>query len=40
MKMTFDGGGGRGRLTVTTIKNGKAAERSTAAVMNNGKATA
>jgi hypothetical protein len=40
MKMTFNGGGGRGCSTAATIENGKAAERSTAAAMDDGKATA
>ncbi len=40
MKMTFDGGGGRGRSMAATIENGKAAERSTVAVTDNSEAMA
>jgi hypothetical protein len=40
MKMMFDGDGGWGQSPAVTMENGNAAERSTAAVMDNGKATA
>jgi hypothetical protein len=40
MKMTFDGGIGRGHLMVATMENGKSVERSMAAAMDNGKVTA
>ncbi len=35
--MTFDGGGGWGRLTAATMENGKAVERSIVAAMDDGK---
>jgi hypothetical protein len=38
MKITFDGGGGQGRLTAGTMENGKAAECFTAAAKDNDKA--
>ncbi len=40
MKMMFDGGSWRGHLTVATMKNGNAVERSMAEAMDNSKAMA
>ncbi len=40
MKMTFNSGGGWGHSKAATMENDKAAERSTAVAMDNGKATA